>query len=325
MGKNPPKWLPGERVNETILLQRKSVEQLRADRHLRRDKLQERRDRHKEKIDAKRKRKLSTKKFISAQTILKHALRKEHQAKKFSKVGEKVEGKQHRKGSEALDGELQLSPIVLIVRAKGKLIPKEVADGFRKLGLEKLYAARLVHLNAPSAKLVQQLRPFSIVGTPTSEHLEALVRTHGCFWNAETQSRKFISGNMLIEQTLGQHNILCVEDLVDAIIQKTAAIDEVLRHIAPFDFHPPRQLFMERHRTVHQKLEIVNPDSFAAFLQQQLSHKKKAPKEAQQQKKPVLQQQQQQPAASVEAIAPVDAAPAVVGKKRSRTPAVASK
>ncbi|CAJ1021924.1 hypothetical protein Q4I32_002771 [Leishmania shawi] len=270
MGKNPPKWLPGERVKETILLQRKSVEQLRADRVLRKDKLQERRDRHKKKLDAKRKQRLSTKKFISAQTILKHAQRKEHQGRKFQKIGEKVEGRRRHANMEELKKKLRESPVRLVVRAKGSQIPPEVASAFKKVGLLKIYAARLITLTPRTEKLVEQLTPFSIVGEPDRAQLESLLRTRGALYNEETQTKRLISGNLLLEQALGQYNVLCIEDLVETIASHGEHVEEVLRHIAPFDFHPPRQLFVERHRSVHQKLEIVNKDSFAAYLADQL-------------------------------------------------------
>ncbi|ORC92610.1 60S ribosomal protein L7 [Trypanosoma theileri] len=327
MGKNPPKWLPGDRVKETILLQRKSVEQLRADRVLRRDKLQERRDRHKAKLDAKRKRKLTKKKFISAQTILKHAQRAQRQGHVFRKIGERVRGKRFRLVQQQLQEEKEqinakegetaeeetttkteekAPVVVLVVRAKGRQIPTEVAAAFRRLGLQKLYAARLICLDDPNRPhlnnknrhsnqtevLVRQLAPFAIVGRPPAAQLEELLRTRGCLWNAETRTRRIISGNLMLEQTLGQYNVLCVEDLCDAIVKGSEHVQEILQHIAPFDFHPPRQLFMERHRSVHQKLEVVNRDSFASYLAQQLktatrkekkleaSNKRKAAKKA---------------------------------------------
>ncbi|CBZ25531.1 putative 60S ribosomal protein L7 [Leishmania mexicana MHOM/GT/2001/U1103] len=270
MGKNPPKWLPGERVKETILLQRKSVEQLRADRVLRKDKLQERRERHKNKLDAKRKRKLSTKKFISAQTILKHAQRKENQGRKFQKIGEKVEGRRRHVNFGELKKRLRESSVRLVVRAKGSQIPPEVAAAFRKLGLLKIYSARLISLTPRTEKLIEQLTPFSIVGQPDRAQLESLLRTRGSLYNEETQTKRLISGNLLLEQALGQYNVLCIEDLVETIATQGEHVEEVLRRIAPFDFHPPRQLFLERHRSVHQKLEIVNKDSFAAYLSDQL-------------------------------------------------------
>lgn len=276
MGKQPPKWLPGDRVKETILLQRKSVEQLRADRVLRKDQLKHQRERRKSKIDQKRKRKLSTKKFISAQTILKHAQRKEHQGHTFRKIGEKVEGKQRRSKPENLAKYLKNSKVALIIRAKGTQIPPEVAAAFKELGLQKLYAGRLIVMGRPrTQKLLKQLKPFSIVGQPDAKQLEALLRTRGALYNEETQSRRFISGNMLLEQALGQYNVLCIEDLVDTVANRTEHVDEVLKRIAPFDFHPPRQLFMERHRSVHEKLEKVNAKSFAAYLADELQHTEK--------------------------------------------------
>lgn len=274
MGKNPPKWLPGERVNETILLQRKSVEQLNADRLLRRDKLKERRERHKEKLDSKRKKKLATKKFISAQTILKHALRKQGQSRQFIKLAEKHDGRHRHETKASAQERLDRSGhrVALVVRAKGKLIPTSVAVAFRRMGLEKIYASRLVRLTPSTERALVQLRPFCIVGFPTTEQLTQLLRTRGALWVEETKAKRFITSNLLLEQTLGSYNILCIEDLAEALTTASTHehLDVILKHIAPFDFHPPRQLYLERHRTVHQKLEIVNPESFAAYLQQQL-------------------------------------------------------
>jgi len=271
MGKNPPKWLPGDRVKETILTQRKSVEELRADRVIRRDKVQDQRDKHRAKIDAKRKRKLSTKKFIPAQTILKQAQRKKHQSKQFAKIGEKANNRIKLLGPERLAKQLASSGVALVVRAKGKLIPREVEYAFGKLGMTKLYSARLIHITNPTTlRLVKQLRPFSMIGYPDSTQIDKLIRTKGCLWSEETQSKKFISGNRLLEDALGQYNVICIEDLVDAITNKVESLEDILKQIAPFDFHPPHALFMERHRTAHQKLEILNPESFAAYINQQL-------------------------------------------------------
>lgn len=285
MGKQPPKWLPGERVKETILLQRKSVEQLRADQVLRRDKLKERRNRRKAKIDAKRKAKLSTKKFISAQTILKHALRSKDQSKKFHKIAEKVDGRKRLSNHGRYLEYLKNSFPFLVVRAKGKQIPSEVAAAFRSLGLEKLYSARLIVPSPKTHKLVKQLTPFSIIGHPSKSQIEDLIRTRGALLNPETKAKRFISGNLMLEHALGKYNILCIEDLVDTIVQRGKDVEEVLEHLCPFDFHPPRQLFAERHRAVHQKLEVINKDSFSAYLDEQLQHNAKRLRRATNEKK----------------------------------------
>lgn len=316
MGKNPPKWLPGERVNETILLQRKSVEQLNAERLLRKDKLAERRQRHKAKIDSKRKRKLSTKKFIAASTILKHAQRRDHQEHQFAKIGEKAGGKNFRQKPDVRAAIIKSLAVVLLVRAKGTLVPENVAAAFRRLGLEKLYAGRLLLVSDPTVmRVIDQLKPFSIFGVPSEAQLEALVRTRGAFWNAETKSKRLITGNLLLEQTLGQFNILCVEDLVDAIKKKSEHLPEIMKHLATFDFHPPRQLFLERHRTVHQKLEIVNPDSFASFLDNQLQSEAKKTRKAK-----VVSEKKASAAAKQKAVVAAAAAPttATGPKKRPR-------
>lgn len=270
MGKRPPKWLPGERMQETILTQRKSVEQLRADKLLRKDAKKEQRDRMKAKMDSKRKQRLATKKFMPAQVILQTAERRERNARKYCKAGEKFETRSRVRDPKVKERTYEKARVALVVRAKGTMIPAEVKRGFDALGLTKLYRARLVHLTPSSHKLIQQLRPFAAVGYPDGEALERLVRTRGCFWNPETQSKSYISGNLQVEQKLGEHNILSIEEMVDALVSKSEAVDAVLNALAPFDFHPPRKLHMERQRRIHQKLEVMNPESFASYLREQL-------------------------------------------------------
>ena len=195
MGKRPPKWLPGERVNETILTQRKSVEQLRADKLLRKDSHKEQRARMKAKLDMKRKQRLATKKFMPAQVILQTAERRQRNARRFEKAGEKFDTRANVRPDDVKERTYGRAKIALIVRAKGEMIPAEVKQGFQALGLTKLYKGRLVHLTPKTHKLIQQLRPFSAVGYPDTSSLERLIRTRGCFWNKETESKAYISGN----------------------------------------------------------------------------------------------------------------------------------
>lgn len=270
MGKKPPKWLPGERVNETILTQRKSVEELRADRVLRKPKLKDQRSRMKAKLDAKRKKKLATKKFIPAEAILQKTLKAERLAKGYWKRGEKFNTRISRKSDEKKAQQYQNAPVALVVRTSGKQIPKEASTSLAKLGLTKMYQARLVHLNPNNDRLCKMLKTFVTVGFPTTQQAETLIRTRGSFWNPETKSKAYINGNLQVEQTLGSYNILSIEELVDAIVGKSEHIDEVLKYIAPFDFHPPRTLYMERHRSAHEKLEIENPTAFSSYLESQL-------------------------------------------------------
>jgi large subunit ribosomal protein L7e len=270
MGKRPPKWLPGERVNETILTQRKSVEELRADKLLKKDTRKGERERMKVKLDMKRKKRIATKKFMPAQVILQVAERRLKNARTFEKAGEKFDTRARVRAPATKEKTYERAKVAIIVRSKGNMIPNEVKRGFDKMGLDKLYKARLIHLSPKTHKLIQQLRPFAAVGYPDAEQLERLVRTRGCFWNAETKSKAYISGNLQVEQVLSAHNILSIEEMVDAIVTKQPCVDAVLETLAPFDFHPPRKLHMERHRRIHQKLEVMNPESFASYLQEQL-------------------------------------------------------
>lgn len=271
MGKKPPKWLPGERVNETILTQRKSVEQLRADRVLRKKVLSVQKERMKVKLDAKRKRRLSTKKFVPASAILKQTLRRERQVTGFYKRGEVFSSRLSRKPMDKISQQYANAPVALIVRTAGKQIPRQALSAFRRLGLDKLYKARLVHLNPANDKLSKELKTFTTIGFPTATELEELIRTRASFWNPETKSKCYLSGNLQVEQALGEYGVLSIEELVDAIVGKSEHIDAILKRLAPFDFHPPRKLHVENRRSAHAKLELANPKTFGKLLATQLA------------------------------------------------------
>lgn len=327
MGKKPPQWLPGERVQETILTQRKSVEQLRADRVLRKKPLREQRERMKEKIDSKRKKRLGTKKFLPASAILKQALRTERQTKGFHKRGEKFASRRGRKTPEKVATQYQNAPVALVVRTSGKQIPREASTAFRKLGLDKMYKARLIHLNPHNDKLTKQLKTFTTVGFPTKAELEDLVRTRASFWNPETKSKAYISGNLQVEQTLGEYNVLSIEELVDAIVNKSEHLDQILRRLAAFDFHPPRKLHVEHKRSAHEKLEIANPQAFGKFLSAQLAASSRARSRAKKDAFAKSKKTRGKPAAAAAApavAAKADKKAATVPKRTAAAPAPAA-
>jgi ribosomal protein L30/L7E len=263
--------LPGERVDETILLQRKSVEQLRADRIIKRnsDKSQQSRDKYKQKVDIKRAKRLHTKRFVSAQTILQQAEKRVKNTRRFAKAGEKFDTRRRVRSQRGTDHMYDKARVAFVVRAKGNMIPEAVKDGFEQLGLKKIYTARLVRLTPKTHKLVLQLRPFSIVGYPTRDQMEQLLRARGAI--LIDGKRKYLTGNMIVEQALGEeYNVLTIEELADAIFDKAPKYGSLVDRVASFDLHPPRQLYAEKHRSVHAKREVMNPDSFATFLREQL-------------------------------------------------------
>ena len=272
MGKKPPKWLPGERVDETILMQRKSVEQLRADRMLGRksDAAAERRERMRRKLELKQAKKLSTRRFISAQAILHTAEKRVKNAREFNKAGERFDTRRVMRAPEQVREVYRGARVALVIRAKGKMLPAEVKAGFDELKLSKLYTARLILLTPEAHKLLLQLKRFAAVGYPTRDQLEQLLRSRGAIWNTSTAAGTFrthLTGNLIVEQAFAkEHDVYTIEELADAVFSKARKVQALLARIAPFDLHPPRLMFFERNRSVHEKLEVLNAESFAALL-----------------------------------------------------------
>lgn len=288
MGKNPPKWLPGERVDETILTQRKSVEELKADRMIKRnsDASAAARERVRRKLAIKKARKLATKRFVPAQAILHTAEKRIKNARAYAKAGEVFEGRKRVRKPQQIQQTYKHARIALVIRAKGKMLPQEVKDGFEKLQLPRLYTARLVQLTPETHKMLQQLRRFTIIGYPGKDQLEALLRSRGGIWmpnknknrtGGSEMIRTQLTGNLIVERAFAEkYNVYTIEELADAVFGKTRSVSALLGRIAHFDLHPPRHLFFERNRSVHDKLEVLNAESFAAMLASTLDKTPKA-------------------------------------------------
>ena len=318
MGKKPPQWLPGERVDETILLQRRSVEELKADRIIKRkgDAATQARERMREKLEIKKAKKLSTRRFTSAQAILHTAEKRVKNARIYAKAAEKFDTRRSVRDQSKTSQVYKNARVALVIRAKGKMLPKEVKDGFDALKLNKLYTARLVLLTPQMHKQLLQLKRFASVGYPTRDQLEALLRSRGAIMNSSVKGGTFrtpLTGNMVVESAFAEsHNVYTIEELADAIFSKMRKVQALLERVATFDLHPPRQMFFERNRSVHEKLEILNAQSFAALLSSSLDVKPAVKSQQQKGKKPAAA-----PVSADAAPAAAAKAPAASGKKKA--------
>jgi large subunit ribosomal protein L7e len=83
------------------------------------------------------------------------------------------------------------------------------------LRLRQLHNGAFVRVNKASINLIRRVEPYITFGYPTRETIRKLILKRG--FGKVNKQRIPITSNAVIEQALGKHGIVCVEDLVNQI------------------------------------------------------------------------------------------------------------
>jgi len=105
------------------------------------------------------------------------------------------------------------SRVILMVRIRGinhmAPQPKKILQLFR---LRQLHNAVLIRVNRATLNMIKKIEPFVTFGFPTRHTISNLVYKRG--YGKINKQRIPITSNEVVEKVLGQHNIICVEDLI---------------------------------------------------------------------------------------------------------------
>ena len=70
-----------------------------------------------------------------------------------------------------------------------------------------------VRVNKASTNLLRRVEPYITFGYPTKETIRKLVLKRG--YGKVNKQRIPLTSNAVVEQVLGKHGIICVEDLIN--------------------------------------------------------------------------------------------------------------
>lgn len=105
----------------------------------------------------------------------------------------------------------------------------------RTLGLKELNNAVLLRSDPDTEMQLLMIQDYVAYGYPTKQLVNDLIRKRGFI--KKDGKRLPISDNNLIEELLGAHGIICLEDLIDAAIKcnaKDSHFEEVRSVLWPF-------------------------------------------------------------------------------------------
>ncbi|MED6156334.1 60S ribosomal protein L7-4 [Stylosanthes scabra] len=184
----------------------------------------------KEEQDAAKKKRAESRKLIYGRA---KQYAKEYQEQETQLIELKREAK--LKGGFYVDPEAKL---LFIVRIRGinAMDPKS-RKILQLLRLRQIFNGVFLKVNKATVNMLHRVEPYVTYGYPNLKSVRELIYKRG-FGKLDRQ-RIALTDNSIIEQALGQHGIICIEDLIHEIITVGPHFKEANNFLWPFKLKAP--------------------------------------------------------------------------------------
>ncbi|KAH3669302.1 hypothetical protein OGAPHI_001423 [Ogataea philodendri] len=214
---------------EVLLKKRKNADRLRIEKQEQaRKRLEEQRKRRQQKRKAK---------FIRAETLVAKHRASEREQYRVKRVS------QHERLSakDTDDTEERLLFVVRIPGPHGAKVPSAARKVLDLLRLEHVYTGTFVKLNSTVAPLLKLTSPYLSIGTPSLATVRNLIQKRASVTIQEDGQSKQVKldDNNLIEDRLGDHGIICVEDIIHEIASLGDSFKQCVGFLDPFKLSAP--------------------------------------------------------------------------------------
>ena len=213
-------------VPESILRKRKTLESIKADREAKR--LQ-----------------LKSKRAEKRKVIFKRA---EQYVKEYRSL-ERAEIRNRRVAKEGGNFYLEAEPkVALVIRIRGiNGVDPKTKKILRLLRLRQIHNATFVRLNRATIKMLRLVEPYVTYGYPNLKTVRELIYKRG--FGKVNKQRVAITDNSVIEEKLGKHGIICVEDLVHEIYTCGPHFKQANKFLWAFKLSSPKGGYKKK--TIH--------------------------------------------------------------------------
>lgn len=129
--------------------------------------------------------------------------------------------------------------LAFVVRIRGiNGVSPKVRKVLQLLRLRQINNAAFVKLNKATLQMLQMVKPYIAWGYPNLKSVRELVYKRG--FGKVNKQRLALTDNSLIEDALGAHGIVCVEDLIHEIFTVGAHFKEANNFLWPFKLNSAR-------------------------------------------------------------------------------------
>lgn len=160
---------------------------------------------------------------------------KEYRDKELDLVQMKHRGKRKRQALSTPE-----SKLLFIIRIQGKsdMHPK-TRKLLYSLRLRRMFSGVFVKANERILEILQKIEPYVTYGYPNLKSMNDLIFKKGL---AKVDKQVIpLTDNNMIEQALGQHGIICIEDIVNEVARVGPHFKEVTSFLCPFTLNKPEK------------------------------------------------------------------------------------
>ncbi|KAI3463454.1 hypothetical protein Pfo_020117 [Paulownia fortunei] len=160
---------------------------------------------------------------------------REYRDKELDLIQMKSRGKRKRQASVTPE-----SKLLFIIRIGGKndMHPK-TRKILYSLRLRKIFSGVFVKANEGMMEILQKVEPYITYGYPNVKSVKDLIYKKGVV--KAGKQRVPLTDNNIVEQELGQHNIICIEDIVNEIANAGPHFKAVTNFLCPFVLNNPEK------------------------------------------------------------------------------------
>jgi len=169
---------------------------------------------------------------------------KEYRAKERDDI--RLQRMAKRAGNFKVPAEAKLA---FVIRIKGiNQVSPKVKKTLQLLRLRQINNGVFVKLNKASLNMLRLVEPYVSWGYPNLKTIRELIYKRG--FAKVNQQRVAIADNQVIEENLGECNIICVEDLIHEIATVGENFKKVNNFLWPFKLNTPTGP-LERKKATH--------------------------------------------------------------------------
>lgn len=160
--------------------------------------------------------------------------------------------------------------VAFVIRIRGinNVTPKP-RKILQLLRLRQLHNGVFVRLTKPTIEMLRLIQPYVTYGYPSLKTVRDLIYKRG--YGKINGSRIPLSENSVIEENLGKHGIICVEDLIHEIYTCGKNFKYATRFLWPFKLHGPNGGFNEKLSAFTEGGDAGNRESYINELVQRMN------------------------------------------------------
>jgi large subunit ribosomal protein L7e len=152
--------------------------------------------------------------------------------------------------------------LIFVVRIRGLM---DVAPKTKKilqlLRLRRINNGVFLRVNKATLNMLQKVEPYVAYGYPNLKTVRELVLKRG-FGKAAGGARVPLTDNAVVEAALGEHGLICVEDLVHELFTVGPAFKQANNFLWPFALSAPRGGLAEKRRHFVEGGQAGNREHF---------------------------------------------------------------